>query len=64
MSDSCLCKSGSKLFLLNSTMGILKDAGNNNDMKMKVAQNLLRQDYDAIGNCMPPEQRTYAIRLT
>ena len=63
-SDSYLCISGSKLFLLNSTMGILKDACKNNDMEMKESQNLLGQDYDTIGNCVPPEQRTNAIRLT
>ena len=62
MSDSCLCISGSKLFLLNSSVQILRNAcGYDNT---EVAQYLLRQDYKAIGICVPPEQRTYAIRLT
>ena len=62
MSDSCLCTSGSKWFLLNSSMQILRNAcGYDNT---EVAQNLLRQDYEAVGNCIPLAQRTYAIRLT
>ena len=34
------------------------------DSEMQVAQNLLRQDYEALGNCVPPEANSYAIRLT
>ena len=29
-----------------------------------MALNLTKQDYEAIGNCLSPEQRSYAIRLT
>ena len=63
MAVSCLCLSDKKVFLLNTTSVRLRDACPNKS-GMKVAQNLLRQDYKALGNCVPPEANSYAIRLT
>ena len=63
MDVSCLCLSDRKVFLLNTTSVRLRDACPN-ESGMKVAQNLLRQDYEALGNCVPPEANSYAIRLT
>ena len=63
MAGSCSCLSDKKVFLLNTTSVRLKDACPN-ESGMKVAQNLPRQDYEALGNCMPPEANSYAIRLT
>ena len=63
MAGSCSCLSDKKVFLLNTTSVRLKDACPN-ESGMKVAQNLPRQDYEALGNCVPPEANSYAIRLT
>ena len=63
MDVSCLCLSGRKAFLLNTASVRLRDACPE-DSEMKVAQNLSRQDYEALGNCVPPETNSYAIRLT
>ena len=62
MAVSCLCSSDRKVFLLNTTNVRLMDACPN-ALGMKVAQNLLRQDYEALGNCVPPNENSYAIRL-
>ena len=64
MSDACLCRSTSKIFLLNSTAVRLTDACNYESSE--VATDLERQDYEVLGNCLPPQEQTdrYAIRLT
>ena len=62
MSDNCLCISSDKEFLLNGTVARLRDACEN-EYNSFVALNLTKQDYKAIGNCLSPEQRSYAIRL-
>ena len=63
MSGTCLCPSSTKAsFLLNSTIIRLKNA-----CKYKnsvVANELTTEDYKAIGNCLAPVQKSYAIRLT
>ena len=59
---ACLCSSDRKTFLLNTTNVRLRDACPNAS-GMKVAQNLLQQDYEALGNCVPPEENSYVIRL-
>ena len=57
---ACLCLSDRKTFLLNTTNVRLRDACPNAS-GIKVAQNLLQQDYEAIGNCVPPEEKSYVI---
>ena len=65
MSDTCLCKSSDRDFSLNSTSVWLREACKNENITgLEVVEDLARQDYEAIGNCLPPKlQNRYGVRM-
>ena len=59
--SSCICSSNNESFVLTSTDTNLITACMNSNFD--IVQNLQSQDYEAIGDCIPPNQNPYGIRL-